>query len=149
MLLLMMVGALLGMNTVLALGFILLWRAQQRLKVENGTLRQELEQAHQRIGELNVQVADLEARPAPQAPSSPEPVVAEHEIKNRLETAQNQPKQMPDRYKAAVNMAGTGMDSEQIAEMLGLSSHETQQLAALAQISQPMGRDASGQGWDH
>ncbi len=147
--LLIMVGALLGMNTVLALGLVLLWRAQQRLKAENGTLRQEVEHAHQRIGELSEQVADLVARPAPQASSSPEPVVAEREIKNRLETVQNQPKQMPDRYKAAVNMAGTGMDSEQIAEMLGLSSHETQQLAALAQISQPLGQDASGQGWDH
>ena len=147
--LLFMLAALLGMNTVLALGLVLLWRAQQRLKAENRTLRQEVEQARQRLGQLAQEVSDLEACPVPQARSTSESVVAEREIKNRLEMVQNQPKQMPDRYKAAVNMAGTGMDSEQIAEMLGLSAHETQQLASLAQISQPMGQDASGQGWGH
>ena len=137
--LMVMVAALLGMNTVLALGLVFVWRSQQRLKAEAVTLKDNLHQARARVDALTEQVRQQAQQPSPAAQEpQPSPVVAQQDIKSRLESAQSQPKQMPDRYKAAVNMAGSGMGSEQIADMLGLSAHETEQLAALAEISQPV-----------
>lgn len=124
-----MVVLLLTMNSVLAVGLVVLWIRSRSWCESSVDLEERLEG---RMHGLESKVAELETSLQTHAPTEAD--WNAFIVKQRQET-QGKDKGVPERYRLAVNMAANGMDLQEISEVIGISTHEARQLMSLARLS--------------
>ena len=124
----LMVVLLLAMNLVLAAGLGMLWMRSHMWCEKSMDLEQRLQG---RMYELEGRIHELETRETVQG-FAPEGNISW--IKDRLQTKEGV-QAVPERYRLAMNMAGTGMDLQEVSETIGISPHEAKQLTSLAQLA--------------
>ncbi|MFO7803968.1 MAG: hypothetical protein R6V55_16945 [Desulfovermiculus sp.] len=125
----LMIVFLLAMNLVLATGLGMLWLRSYSWCEKSMELEERLEG---RMQDLEARVVNLETAKTVQEPAAEE---SESWIQKRLQTREAR-KVVPERYKLAVNMAGSGMDLHKVAETIGISPHEAEQMVSLARLAE-------------
>ena len=125
----LMIVILLAMNLVLATGLGMLWLRSYTWCEKSMELEERLEG---RMQGLETRMGNLETAMTGQEPAAEG---SESWIQKRLQTRETR-KVVPERYKLAVNMAGSGMDLHKVAETIGISPHEAEQMASLARLAE-------------